>query len=214
MKAQGLLRRFRSTAGAQIDGRERLQFGSNNYLGLSTHPRVVEASIRAAQQYGAGSTGSRLLSGNHPLNEALERELADFKQTEDAVVFSSGCAANIGAIPRLFGACDLILSDALNHASLIDGCRLSKADRRIYPHGDAEAAEQLLRQERGRADSRRSSRTAFSALTATSLLCRRCWKRRNGMAPLSIWTTRMGSASWARADGERRSILTYRKTGR
>lgn len=149
LASKGLLRRFRSSSAATMDGQTPLQFGSNNYLGLSTHPRVVEASVNAAQQYGAGSTGSRLLSGNHALNAELERELADFKQTEDAVVFSSGYTANIGAVSRLFADGDLILSDALNHASLIDGCRLSKAEKRIYPHRDAEAVEQILRQERG-----------------------------------------------------------------
>ena len=108
-----------------LDGREVITLGSNNYLGLSTHPKVIEAAANAVQEYGTGASGSRLLTGNCQLYTNLESKIAEVKGTEAALVFSSGYLANIGTIPALAGDEDLILSDALNHASIIDGCRLS-----------------------------------------------------------------------------------------
>lgn len=131
-----------------LDGRDVLMFGSNNYLGLAGDSRVRDAAMTATCQLGVGSSGSRLLSGNHALNEELEREIAAFKGAEAALVFASGYAANLGAIPALVGRGDLVVSDELNHASIIDGCRLSRAEVRVYPHGDARAAGELLSGER------------------------------------------------------------------
>ena len=129
-----------------LDGREVIVLGSNNYLGLSTHPKVIEAAVEAVQEYGTGASGSRLLTGNCQLYTKLEAKIAEVKGTEAALVFSSGYLANIGTIPALAGDGDLILSDALNHASIIDGCRLSKANTQIYQHRDIDHLESLLTQ--------------------------------------------------------------------
>ena len=129
-----------------LDGREVITLGSNNYLGLSIHPKVIEAAVEAVQEFGTGASGSRLLTGNCQLYVNLEAKIAELKRTEAALVFSSGYLANIGAIPVLAGDGDLILSDALNHASIIDGCRLSTAITQIYRHRDIDHLESLLTQ--------------------------------------------------------------------
>lgn len=129
-----------------LDGQEVITLGSNNYLGLSTHPKVIEAAANALQQYGTGASGSRLLTGNSQPYTYLESKIAEVKEAEAALVFSSGYLANIGTIPALAGDGDLILSDALNHASIIDGCRLSKAKTQIYRHRDISHLESLLSQ--------------------------------------------------------------------
>ena len=129
-----------------LDGREVITLGSNNYLGLSIHPKVIEAAVEAVQEYGTGASGSRLLTGNCQLYVNLEAKISELKRTEAALVFSSGYLANIGAIPVLAGDGDLILSDALNHASIIDGCRLSTAITQIYRHRDIDHLESLLTQ--------------------------------------------------------------------
>lgn len=127
-----------------IDGTSYVNFGSNDYLGLAHHPDVIAAAVQATHDWGAGATGSRLTTGDFALVAKLESALATFKNTEDCVVFGSGYAANIGTIPALAGSEDLILSDRLNHASLIDACRLSSATVRVYAHGDADFASALL----------------------------------------------------------------------
>ncbi|MGO8671538.1 MAG: 8-amino-7-oxononanoate synthase [Capsulimonadaceae bacterium] len=139
-------RRFEIAPGpcSIVDGRPVIVFGSNNYLGLATHPRVVGAAVEAARSWGAGSSGARLTTGSLALHEDLERDLAAFKHTGDAVVFSSGYAAGAGTVSALMGHGDLILSDALNHASLIDGCRLSRACVRVYRHADPDHATALI----------------------------------------------------------------------
>ena len=142
----GLSRSLRSvmtapTGRTLLDGREVILLGSNNYLGLSVHPTVVEAAAAAVQKYGTGASASRLMSGNCDLYTELEAKIAEVKGTEAALVFGSGYLANIGTIPVLVGEGDLILSDALNHASIIDGCRLSQATKRIYRHRDVEHLE-------------------------------------------------------------------------
>jgi len=121
-----------------------VSFGSNDYLGLARHPAVTEAVARAAMEHGAGSTGSRLTTGTHAAHQEVEAALARLKGTEGAIYFGSGYLAAIGAIPALVGRDDLILSDALNHASLIDGCRLSRATLRVYRHADPTNAAELL----------------------------------------------------------------------
>ncbi len=149
---RGLLRRLRTVTSAQgayveIDGQRVLLLCSNNYLGLATHPKVIEASRKATSRFGAGSGGSRLISGSMSCHQRLEEGLAAFKGSERALLFNSGYAANSGILQALFEEGDLIFSDALNHASIIDGCRLSKARTVIYPHGDVAALETLMAQE-------------------------------------------------------------------
>ena len=132
----------------RIAGREVLLFASNDYLGLAGHPEVVAAAVRATETYGAGSGASRLVSGSLPPHQQLEQALAQFKGAESALTFGSGYLANVGAIPALIGRGGLILADRLCHASLIDGCRLSGADFRIYRHNDMEHLAALLAKRR------------------------------------------------------------------
>lgn len=122
-----------------------LNFCSNDYLGLTEEPRLIAAGLAAARRFGAGSGSARLIAGNFPIQDELEVALARFKGTEAALLFNSGYHANIGVIPALAGDGDLIFSDELNHASLIDGCRLSKAEKVVYRHNDLNHLEDLLR---------------------------------------------------------------------
>jgi 8-amino-7-oxononanoate synthase len=139
-RAAGLRRtlRARPPVGAELD------LASNDYLGLSQHPRVIDGGVEALRTWGAGSTGSRLVTGNTELHEAFERDLADFTGQESALVFSSGYTANLGAVVALSGPGSLIVSDALTHASLVDACRLSRARVVVTPHGDAGAVAAAL----------------------------------------------------------------------
>ena len=132
----------------RIAGREVLLFASNDYLGLACHPEVVDAAVRATQAYGAGTGAARLISGSLPPHGEMEQALARFKGTEAALTFGSGYVANIGAIPALSSRGGLILADRLCHASLIDGCRLSHADFRIYRHNDMDHLASLLSKRR------------------------------------------------------------------
>ena len=152
----GTLRALRTFEGAvtrrmRLDGREVLMFSSGNYLDLAHHPDVVEAAARAARDLGCAAAGSRLINGNLACHEALERELATFFGTEAALVFGTGYMLNVGVIPALVGPGDVIVSDALAHASLIDGARLSRAEVVVVPHSDLAALEEALRAARGRA---------------------------------------------------------------
>ncbi len=130
-----------------VGGREMLSLASNDYLGLAVHPALRDAAGAAVERYGTGSGASRLLSGTSPLHTRLEEALADFLPCEAVLLFNSGYAANTGVLGALCGAEDLILSDALNHASIVDGCRLSKADVRVYKHCDLNALEKMLKAE-------------------------------------------------------------------
>lgn len=150
----GLYRRLRRVDGEQgptlsLDGREVINFSSNNYLGIANHPALAAAAKAAIDRYGCGSGASRLISGNMALHEELESRLAAFKGTEAALVFNSGFQANIGVISTLAGDGDAIFSDALNHASIIDGCRLARARTIVYGHNDLGRLEQALEQARG-----------------------------------------------------------------
>ena len=145
----GLLRSLREfqREGAWVvtqDGRRLLNFSSNDYLGLASHPDVLDAAARAAARAG-GATASRLIVGTDPAYGELEAKLADFQRTEAALVFGSGYLANIGVISSLVGRGDAVFSDSLNHASIIDGCRLSRAAIHRYRHGDVEELESMLR---------------------------------------------------------------------
>jgi 8-amino-7-oxononanoate synthase len=145
--------RFRSPRGfdargpagrLEENGREVVSFASNDYLGLSSHRAVVAAAHDALDRWGAGATASRLITGSRPVHADLEAALADYRSTEDAVCFPTGFAANLGVLTVLGGEGTRILSDELNHASIIDGCRLSRAEVAVYRHADPEHADALL----------------------------------------------------------------------
>lgn len=133
-----------------IDGKESIMLSANNYLNLSTHPKVVEASIEATRKYGAGSGSVRAIAGTMDIHLEAERVAADFKGVEAALIYSAGYTANVGLIPTLVkGKDDLIISDELNHGSIIDGVRLTKAQRAVYPHNDVGALERILQENNG-----------------------------------------------------------------
>lgn len=132
----------------QLDGKEVINFASNDYLGLAGDDRLIQAAISATQEYGTGSTGSRLLSGHREIHRELEKAIASLKHTEDALVFSSGYLANIGAIAAIVGKRDLILSDTYNHSCLKNGAILSGATTIDYPHCNIEVLQTLLTQQR------------------------------------------------------------------
>ena len=129
---------------SRFDGKEVINLASNNYLGLANHPALVEAAIDAARRYGAGSGAVRTIAGTMTIHMELERRIAAFKKVEACVVFQSGFAANAGTVAAILTPEDHIISDELNHASIIDGCRLSKAKIHVFPHKDAAAAERIL----------------------------------------------------------------------
>ncbi len=129
---------------SRFDGREVINLASNNYLGLTTHPKLIEAAIEATRKYGAGSGAVRTISGTMDLHLELERKIAAFKNVEACVVFQSGFAANAGTVSAILTPEDHIISDALNHASIIDGCRLSRAKIHVFPHKDVQTAEAKL----------------------------------------------------------------------
>jgi glycine C-acetyltransferase/8-amino-7-oxononanoate synthase len=156
LRRDGLHRRLRVIDGAQgprvlLDGAEVLLLCSNNYLGLADHPRVRAAAADAAERWGAGAGASRLISGSMSPHHQLEGRLAEFKRTEAALLFGSGYLANTGVIAALAQAGDVVFSDELNHASIIDGCRLSRAETFVYRHGDLEHLEAGLREAGARA---------------------------------------------------------------
>ena len=127
-----------------VDHKEVINLASNNYLGLANHPKLIEAAIEATRKYGAGSGAVRTISGTMDLHMELERRIAAFKHVEACVVFQSGFTANAGTVSAILTPEDHIISDALNHASIIDGCRLSRAKIHVFPHRDAEAADRKL----------------------------------------------------------------------
>src|SRR5580698_10027060 len=129
---------------ARFDGKEVINLASNNYLGLANHPKLVEAAVEAARRYGAGSGAVRTISGTMKLHLDLERRIAEFKNVEACVVFQSGFAANAGTVSAILTPEDHIISDELNHASIIDGCRLSKAKIHVFRHRDVAHAEEKL----------------------------------------------------------------------
>lgn len=149
LKEKGLYKHIRTLEGPQgawveIDGRKVLNFCSNNYLGFAADGRIKEAAKRAVDQYGVGPGAVRTIAGTMTIHEELERELARFKGVESCLVVQSGFSANLCAIPALVGRGDTIVSDELNHASIIDGARLSRATIKVYPHNDMEGLEQVL----------------------------------------------------------------------
>ena len=149
LKSQGLYRRLRvlddrQAARTRIDGRHVVNLSSNNYLGLTTHPKLKEKALAALNELGVGTGSVRTIAGTMAIHMELERRLAEFKKTEAAVVFQSGFAANAGTVAAILAKDDYVISDELNHASIIDGARLSRATIKVFPHRDAGAARKIL----------------------------------------------------------------------
>ena len=149
LKEQGLFTHIRTLSSPQgawlvVDGRRVLNFSSNNYLGLANHPRLIEAAKQAMDTYGVGPAAVRTIAGTMDLHLELERRLAEFKGAEAAITFQSGFTANLATIPALVGKGDVIFSDELNHASIIDGCRLSRAEIVRYRHADPDDLRQQI----------------------------------------------------------------------
>jgi glycine C-acetyltransferase len=150
LRQQGLYRSLRILEGRQeatshFDGKQVVNLSSNNYLGLATHPKLVDAMVKATLEFGAGSGAVRTIAGTMSIHMELERRLAAFKHTEAVVVFQSGFTANAGTVSAILNKDDVIISDELNHASIIDGCRLSKAPIKVFPHKDIDAARKILK---------------------------------------------------------------------
>jgi len=155
LREQGLYRKLRMVSGPQgprvlLDGKPVLLLCSNNYLGLADHPQVRQAAADAAMRWGAGAGASRLVSGNMTVHRRLEKQLAEFKRSEACVLFGSGYLANTGIVAALAREGDVVFSDALNHASIVDGCRMARARTFVYDHCDAEHLEWGLREAGGR----------------------------------------------------------------
>ncbi len=152
LKEKNLLREIKNRNSPQgtrivIDRKECINFSSNNYLGLANHPHVIESSRKAIETFGFGSGASRLLCGGSILHSELEKKTAKFKGTESALIFNSGYSANTGIIPAIADEGDVIFSDELNHASIVDGCRLSRAKKIIYRHKDIGHLSELIKKE-------------------------------------------------------------------
>jgi len=155
LKNKNLVRHMISRATTQgpvikIKGRKYLNFSSNDYLGLACHPEIIKAVMKAVGRYGFGSGASRLIAGGGILHERLEKQVSGFKGTESALVFNSGYSANTGIIPAIASEGDAIFSDGLNHASIIDGCRLSRAETFVYRHKDISHLKELINKVKGR----------------------------------------------------------------
>src|SRR4249919_3926468 len=151
LREQGLLLHPRTLEGAtgaraRFDGRDVINLASNNYLGLANHPRLNEAASRAALELGAGSGAVRTIAGTMTLHHELERRFADFKHAEAALMFQSGFTANAGTVAAILRKEDVIVSDQLNHASIIDGARLSRAQIKVFEHRDADSADAALKE--------------------------------------------------------------------
>ncbi|MFA5786717.1 MAG: glycine C-acetyltransferase [Actinomycetota bacterium] len=154
LAAKGTMLTIRTLEGEQLpraryDGKDVVNLASNNYLGLAAHPRLKQAAADSAMKYGAGSGAVRSIAGTMTLHRTLEERLAEFKDVESAVLFQSGFSANAGTVAAVLGKEDVIVSDELNHASIIDGARLSRAGIKVFPHKDAAAADALLAEATG-----------------------------------------------------------------
>lgn len=151
LKDEGLYNSIRTLEGPQgswveIEGKEVLNFSSNNYLGLANHPETVKAAKKALIEYGIGPGAVRTIAGTMELHNELETALADFKKVEGAITFQSGYNSNLAVIPAIVGKGDTIYSDELNHASIIDGCKLSGAEIKVYKHADMDSLEEILKE--------------------------------------------------------------------
>ena len=151
LKEQKLFRELRiledeQKARTTVDHKSVVNLSSNNYLGLTTHPRLREAALKAIDEYGVGTGSVRTIAGTMDIHMELERRLADFKNVEKVVVFQSGFAANAGTVSAILTRDDVVISDELNHASIIDGCRLSRATIKVFPHKDVDAARKIIKE--------------------------------------------------------------------
>ena len=151
LRQKHLFRNLRVLEGQQLpegcfDGHSVINLSSNNYLGLNTHPRLVDAAKQATETFGVGSGAVRTIAGTMQIHMELEEAIARFKHVEASVVFQSGFTANAGTVSSILGKGDLIISDELNHASIIDGCRLSRAEIRVFPHKDLNHLEGILKE--------------------------------------------------------------------
>src|SRR5688572_17429495 len=151
LKQQNLYRRLRiledeQKAHTTFDHRSVVNLSSNNYLGLTTHPRLRARALEALERFGVGSGSVRTIAGTMTIHMELERRLAEFKQVEAVVVFQSGFTANAGTVAAILTKEDVVISDELNHASIIDGCRLSRATVKVFPHKDVEAARKVIKE--------------------------------------------------------------------
>jgi len=151
LKEQKLFRALRiledeQKAHTTVDHKSVVNLSSNNYLGLTTHPRLREAALKAIDEYGVGTGSVRTIAGTMDIHMELERRLADFKNVEKVVVFQSGFAANAGTVSAILTKEDVVISDELNHASIIDGCRLSRATIKVFPHKDVDAARKIVKE--------------------------------------------------------------------
>ena len=151
LKQQNLYRRLRiledeQKAHTTFDHRSVVNLSSNNYLGLTTHPRLRQAALKAVEEFGVGSGSVRTIAGTMAIHMELERRLAEFKQVEAVVVFQSGFTANAGTVSSVLTKEDVVISDELNHASIIDGCRLSRATIKVFPHKDIDAARKIIKE--------------------------------------------------------------------
>ena len=151
LREQNLYQKLRILETEQLpvcnfDGQEVINLSSNNYLGLTTHPKLKERAVRAVEEFGVGSGAVRTIAGTMALHMELEEKIATFKHVEASVVFQSGFTANAGTVQAILGREDVIVSDELNHASIIDGCRLSRAEIKVFPHKDVEACERILKE--------------------------------------------------------------------
>jgi glycine C-acetyltransferase len=149
LKEQNLYRRLRvlddpQTAHTSVDHRSVVNLSSNNYLGLTTHPRLKQKALEAVETYGVGTGSVRTIAGTMAMHMELERKLAEFKKVEAVVVFQSGFTANAGTVSAILTRDDVVISDELNHASIIDGCRLSRATIKVFPHKDVDAARRVI----------------------------------------------------------------------
>jgi glycine C-acetyltransferase len=150
LKTQGLYRQLRvlnkeQAARTMVDGQSVVNLSSNNYLGLTTHPKLKQKALAALEQFGVGTGSVRTIAGTMDLHMELERRLAEFKGTEATVVFQSGFAANAGTVAAILTKDDVVISDELNHASIIDGSRLSRASIKVFPHRDVKAAREIMK---------------------------------------------------------------------
>src|ERR1041385_8274987 len=151
LKEQKLYRHLRVLGDEQkahttVDGKSVVNLSSNNYLGLTTHPRLRQAALKAIDEYGVGTGSVRTIAGTMDIHMELERRLADFKNVEAVVVFQSGFTANAGTVSAVLTKDDVVISDELNHASIIDGCRLSRATIKVFPHKDVDAARKIVKE--------------------------------------------------------------------
>ena len=149
LKQQNLYRRLRvlddeQKAHTSFDHRSVVNLSSNNYLGLTTHPRLRQKALEAVEKFGVGSGSVRTIAGTMAIHMELERRLAEFKKVEAVVVFQSGFTANAGTVSAILTKDDVVISDELNHASIIDGCRLSRATIKVFPHKDVDAARRIV----------------------------------------------------------------------